>query len=325
LSPAPGDTPCVAVVMQLKMRRYVDSKTVSTLWKPSEHPRDRVGRFTDDGDGPAVPPLTDAQYDAHTARLEERLNKAFKYGKATNRSQTLKGDGYTYHPDRAKQHKQIVDDLMAKYDGVPNEGKAILSGGLGGAGKSTVLAQHAGVNQSQYATLNADDIKEMMAERGMIPRTEGVSPLESASLVHEESRHITLMLARQLQAMRKNVIWDITMNDEGYVSGLMKGLRKSGYGELRAVFVDIPVETSVRRALTRHRTGLEAYRNGQGYGGRFVPPHIIRKSESYNYPGSSHNRTVFERTKKYFDSWQLWDNSVDGEEPELLDSKGGPA
>lgn len=291
-------------------------------WDPHEHPRDRIGRFARTA-GTSVPPLTDAQYDAHVTRLEQRLTKAFKHGKATNRVHTAGGNGYGYHPDRAAQHKQIVDELMARYADVPTGGKAIISGGLGGAGKTTVLSQFSGIDTSKYATLNADDIKDIMAQRGMIPRAEGVAPLESASLVHEESRHITLMLARRLYAQRKDIIWDTTMNGAAYVKDLMIELRKNGYGNVRAVFVDIPVETSVRRALARHRQGLEAWRNGQGYGGRFVPPDIIRQSESWNYPSSSHNRTVFERAKNHFDGWELWDNSVDGQDPKLIGKGGG--
>lgn len=319
MSVVPGDTSDV-IAMQLKMVRRLDGKAVSAHWNPAVHPRDRIGRFADGDD---VPPMTDEQYSAHVARLEDRLNKAFKYGKATSRTQTLKGDGSTYHPDRAKLHKQIIDDLMVKYADVPNEGKAIISGGLGGAGKTTVLSGFSDIDASQYATLNADDIKDIMAERDMIPRAEGVSPLESASLVHEESRQIAIMLADRMYAERKNIIWDTTMSGTGYIQDIVTELRSKGYNEVQAVFVDIPVETSVRRALARHRAGLEAWRNGQGYGGRFVPPHIIRQSESSNYPGSSHNRTVFERTKKHFDNWQMWDNSVDGQDPKLVTFKGG--
>jgi hypothetical protein len=45
-------------------------------------------------------------------------------------------------------------------------------GGLGGAYKSTVLEKHAGIERSQYLTINPADIKEAMAERGLIPEVE---------------------------------------------------------------------------------------------------------------------------------------------------------
>ena len=39
-----------------------------------------------------------------------------------------------------------------------------MAGGLGGAGKSTVLEKYAGIDRSKYLTINPDDIKEEMAE-----------------------------------------------------------------------------------------------------------------------------------------------------------------
>ena len=84
-------------------------------------------------------------------------------------------------------HDSIIDDLYARASDVPCEQRAIIAGGLPGAGKSTVLERYAGIDRSQYLTINPDDVKEEMARRDMIPPVSGLSPMEASDLVHEES------------------------------------------------------------------------------------------------------------------------------------------
>jgi hypothetical protein len=181
-----------------------------------------------------------------------------------------------------------------------------------------VLKGPAGINQRDYLTLNPDDVKEVMAERGMIPEIDGLSPMEASALIHEESSHITNLVGKRAYADRKNVIWDITMASRGSTERRINEMRAAGYDDLTAVFVDIPVETSVERALARHRRGMEAYLDGDGFGGRYVPPSIIRKNESSTT--SSANREVFDALQTEFDTWSLYDNS--GTAPTLIDSSG---
>lgn len=272
------------------------------------------------GPGGTRKALTDAEYQDHTRDIEQRIGAALKDGLATDQQHTLNGDGTTYTPERAALHKQIVDELAAKHRDVPSEGRAVIAGGLGGAGKSTVLGKFAGIDQSKFATVNPDDVKELMAERGMVPQVPGLSPMEAAALIHEESSTITNMLARRLYQDRKNVIWDITMSRRASVDKRLDELRSHGYDDIEAVFVDIPVETSVERALARHRRGLEKYRNGEGQGGRYVPPSIIRKAATAG--ASSANRQVFEELRGRFDRWVMYDNSVTGRDPKRVGGGG---
>jgi predicted kinase len=158
---------------------------------------------------------------------------------------------------------------------VPSDHKAIIAGGLGGAGKSTVLGRFAGIDLSQYLIINPDNIKEEMARRSLIPRVEGLTPMEASDLVHEESSAIAKQLARKALADGKNVIWDITMSSRTTTERRISDLRAAGY-TVDGLFVDIPVETSVRRADSRHREGEDDYRAGKGLGGRYVPPEVIR-------------------------------------------------
>jgi hypothetical protein len=194
----------------------------------------------------------------------------------------------------------------------------VISGGLGGAGKGTVLAKHAGIDTSKYLVIGPDRIKEQMARRGMIPEVDGLSPMERSVLVHEESSWIATNLANRAYAERKNVIWDITMSSFESAERRIDDLRAAGYSRLTGVFVDIPAEQSVQRALERYRAGMERYRSGEGQDGRYVPPNVILAQRTPE--GQTVNRQVFETSKPRFDRWMVFDNSRDGETPALTDS-----
>jgi predicted kinase len=192
-----------------------------------------------------------------------------------------------------------------------------MAGGLGGAGKTTVLESYAGIDRSQYLTINPDEIKEEMADRGLIPPVEGLSPMEASDLVHEESSYIAKRLARRAMDDGKNVIWDITMASKDSTEERLAALDHAGY-VTTGVFVDIPVEVSVQRADARHRDGHEKYRNGRGLGGRYVPPEVILTQADPDL--GSKNRRTFESIKARLDNWVMYDNSVDGRAPVLLAS-----
>ena len=273
-----------------------------------------------------VPPLTDEELKKHVEAVESQVDAAVKAGLSTDAQFSLDGKGQVWAPERAKLHNEIVQDLYAKAAHVPNEGKGLFSGGLGGAGKTTTLGNpKTGIDQSQFLTINPDDIKEILAERGMIPEIPGevkLSPMEKVALIHEESSHIANLLAQLAYADKKNVTWDITMASEGSVAKRIAEMKKNGYTNLDAIFVDIPVEGSVTRAMSRYQRGMEAYRNGKGAGGRYVPPSVIRKNASTSF--SSANRKNFEALRDQFDNWQVWDNSVDKRDPRLVYSKTSP-
>jgi hypothetical protein len=265
--------------------------------------------------------LTDAEYDEHTAQIEAKLAAAFSDGQATDVAHTIGHNGQSWTPERAKLHNEIINEMWtANGANVPAEGRAVLAGGLGGAGKSTVLKGYAGIDATQYFTINSDDVKEAMAARDMIPKVEGLSPMESVALVHEESSYIANLLAARAYANNTNVVWDMTMASRESTEARLKELRGAGYTDVSGVFVDIPVETSVERALSRHREGMEKQASGDGYGGRYVPPSVIRANTSET--ASSKNRENFDGLRESFDSWVMYDNSVSGREPQKVAGTG---
>lgn len=114
-------------------------------------------------------------------------------------------------------------------------------------------------------------------------------------------------------ADRKNLIWDITMSSVESVVGRTDELRKTGYGRVEGIFVDIPIEVSVARADARHRHGHDDYLANEGLGGRYLPPAVIRAQFDAHY--GSVNRRAFELAKDRFDAWSLYDNAVDDRDP----------
>ncbi|MFB4272533.1 zeta toxin family protein [Nonomuraea sp. GTA35] len=276
-----------------------------------------LGRLVGRGRGKA--PLTDAQFAEHTKAVASKVKEAEAQGKATNVRHTRDPQGRIWTAERRALHNKIIDDYFAEAADVPNERKAIMAGGLGGAGKSTVLENHAGIDRSQYLTINPDDIKEILAARGAIPEVSGLSPMEASGLVHEESSHVAKQIAGRALEEGKNVLWDITMASPPSVESRVDALRAAGYRQVDAVFVDIPVEMSVARAEERYRAGMEAYRNGEGHGGRYLSPDVIRSNADPEW--GSVNRATFEGLKDRFDGWSVYDNSRHGEPPRL-DSSG---
>lgn len=267
--------------------------------------------------------MSDEEFEARQAYVEKTMDASAQHATDVTHATTDAEGNLHWDPERDRLHREIADELYRKAAaGVPSDGEAIIAGGLGGAGKSSVLKKHAGIDQSKYVTLNPDDVKELMAARGLIPEVPGhpsLSPMERVALVHEESTRISMMMAGKAYVEKKNVIWDITMSSEKSVAKRIKAMRVAGYSRVDAVFVDIPTEVSVSRAMRRYRTGQERYMAGDGMGGRFVPPWIIRKQRTSS--GTTVNRQVFDRLKTGFDSWSMYDNSVDGRAPQLV-SKG---
>lgn len=266
-----------------------------------------------DRDDEQLRPFTDAEWKDHVDDMRERLADAHAEGLATLDQYAIDEDGESWEPEREAVHTDIIRDLYSRAADVPCEHKAIMAGGMAGAGKTTVLADHAGVDRSQYLTINPDDIKEEMARRGLIPEVEGLSPMEASDLVHPEASHIAKQLALRALSDGKNVIWDITMASRGSTDGRISDLREAGYTSIRGVFVDIPVAVSVARADGRHRDGEDQYRLGEGLGGRYVPQEFITAQADEEW--GSKNRKTFEEVKHRFDAWTIFDNGVDGREP----------
>jgi predicted ABC-type ATPase len=266
---------------------------------------------------PDIEPLTDAEYAEHVREVRERLDQAREQDLATD-EMTRDRDEEIWPRQRAAFHTTIVNDLYGRAANVPTEHQAIIAGGLPGAGKSTVLERYAEIDRSQFLTIDPDQIKMEMAKRDLIPYVEGLSPMEASDLVHEESSHIAKRIAHRAQADGKNVIWDITMSSRETTEQRIDDLRLTGYTRIECIFVDISLSISEKRAEVRHRIGHNEYRAGKGEGGRLIPEDLIRRCADPDW--GSVNRRTFEEVKRKFDNWEVYDNSVDGRAPVLIQS-----
>ncbi len=266
-------------------------------------------------------PLTDAEHAGHVADVRVRLERAQAAGLATHVLHTVDNGQEIWSHARRLEHDSLLRDLYAWAADVPCERRAILAGGLPGAGKTTVLGEQAGVDLSRYLAINPDHIKEELALRGLIPHVDGLTPMEGARLVHEESSHVAKRLAHRAQADGKNVIWDITMSRPQTCADRVAALAAAGYTRVDAIFVDVPIRVSLLRADARHREGHDAYRAGSGLGGRFVPQELILAQASSDW--GSVNRGTFELVKDRFSAWARYDNSADDRAARLVaDSTG---
>ncbi|MGX7826425.1 AAA family ATPase [Actinokineospora sp. 24-640] len=250
-------------------------------------------------------PLTDEQWAAHVQEVDAKVAEALAQGRATSVTHTVNGDGVRWLPERAAKQRRIAAELYARGAWVPNEGEALFTGGLPGAGKTTALHQNPDVEPSRYLVLNADDAKEKLCEHGLVPLIDGIAPLEGSELVQKEASAIADLVAGLAVRDHKNVIWDTTMSSRESVDRRVDRLRDEGYDRFTALFLDVPIDVSLRRVDQRHRQGYEKYRNGDRCEGRHVLASYIQSAADPDY--TSVNRRVFEDRKARFDRWYLYD------------------
>lgn len=224
-----------------------------------------------------------------------------------------------YTEERQALHRKIVDSFLDSVKNVPSDGKVLFAGGLGGAGKSTVLQDHARINQKEYATLNPDDVKEKMAEMEMIPQVHGLTPMEASPLVHEEASRITSLILEKLRKDKKNIIFDITMSSEGSVQKRIDLVKKSGYKKITAIFVDIKPKTSLSRGNARYLSGMNRFtESNNGKGGRLLPESVITDQAPSNDLFNSKNAEVFKKiymNDGFTHTPLVFNNNVDGRAP----------
>lgn len=264
-------------------------------------------------------------YKNHNTYAQEAIQRLVSDGKETDKlfARETEGGELRWERKRAEKHKEIIQELLQQWKDVPCNGEAVFSGGLGGAGKGTILKKFTDIDQTQYATLNPDDIKEIMAEKGMIPHLDGLTPMEVSPLVHEEASYITGQLSKILSSKKKNIIYDLTMGSYKSTVKKIHNLQQAGYTVIEAVFVDIDPQESHKRANLRHKNGLNRYiTKGEGYGGRLLPSNITAQQTPTDPKNRSLNIEVFQRLREegHFHNYGVFDNNVHGRSPILIES-----
>lgn len=255
--------------------------------------------------------LTDEAFAARQRHVEHAAGQAAKAGLETGST-----------PEQvAAVHESILDEVMRKAQDVPREGKAIVTGGMPGAGKSSSLDRLA--DMSQYYAISPDDFKEALAARGMIPQVKDLSSMEASSLVGQEAAELAVEARRRLLKQRTNIVRDGTMLDPAELQNLVRELHRHGY-TVHGVFVHVSVETAVERASGRYRGQLEAWRAGmKETGGRNVASNEMKRTYTVPGTGIALPELSFLRQRHLFDRWDEFDNSGNGP-PRLISSGGKP-
>ena len=266
-------------------------------------------------------PLTEPELDAHRQFLDEVNARIDREGLTLDR--VVKDDSGRWNDEFYEWMLDTVENIYDEkgYAKRPKENKALVTGGLGGAGKTTTLKKMedlGAISQKDWITVNPDDMKEEMIARGIFPEIEGVSTAEMAHIMHGVSSELAHLLGERAMSEGHNVIFDVTMG-----GGPMKqpngtwGSRASsivndinvfpGYDEnIDALFMDISADQSVTNAQNRHRRGLEDLRAGRSSeGGRYVAESIIRSNDYKPGPGADgqpnpigYGLTVWDKNQK---------------------------
>jgi hypothetical protein len=192
-----------------------------------------------------------------------------------------------WNPERNREQAALVASMYQRAHGVPCERRAVVAGGLPGADKAAVLRQ-SGINDSWYFTISIDKILREMAARDLIPVVTGLTPMDVADLVHDQAQFLAKRAGLRAMADGRNLIWDVSMASLPATRALLDALWLASY-QIKALFTELTIEESVRRADEAHRRGHDEYLAGHGFGGRYIPPEAIR---ALALPPEQHPRTT---------------------------------
>ena len=176
--------------------------------------------------------------------------------------------------ERGRQQARLVAGMYRAAAGVPCERSAVIAGGLPGADKAAAL-DRSGVDRSRYLTVSIGAVLDQMAGAGLVPGTDGLSPLTQAGQVHAEAQHLAKRVLLRALMDGRNVILDISLASWRAAEAWTYALRFADY-TLTAVFADMDVDEAVLRAGEARRRGEEEFRRGHGHGGRVIPAAAIR-------------------------------------------------
>lgn len=199
---------------------------------------------------------------------------------------------------RIKLHDKLLQDILSKVKPSANP-KALMTGGLPGAGKSSVLDARFKGWKSEYVHVDSDSIKLMLA------KADGLKTLgPNAAAYHEEADLILGRVFAMAIKEKKSILYDGTMRNSSRINNLMSEFKRAGYNTT-AVYADLPLEKSMVRSI------------GRAYGdtGRFVDPMMQTTHGTKNID-------TFNMLKEKVDDWVHYDTDVVfGEQPILIESK----
>jgi 2'-5' RNA ligase/predicted ABC-type ATPase len=235
-------------------------------------------------------------YDRQPPEIKAQIDEVRQRIKEGQTTQSIYKDPETgeYSPDRQTLHEQIIEQMLAGR--TPEEQPSVLmTGGYPGSGKGTIFRhlQQQGETLENYVWIDSDAIKEQL------PEYEGWN----AALTHQEASDIVEEIVNRAASQRLSIVYDATMRNQSESDAILRLFEDQGYSS-RIVFVDVPIDVAMDRAITRFAGGT----------GRFVDLNYIATHDGKNVAS-------LEALKETVDQWEHWDNNVPfGQEPILIGS-----
>lgn len=297
-------------------------------------------------------------WDRHYRTVDQTLTDFYNRGLDSRnmyRETDAEGQNVWSADRKAKQDRLIAAYLAGEraggervrpMDQIPAEHRAIIAGGISGAGKGTLLKDpRSRINRDDFWISNVDDLKELAADPrfGLMPTDEeypelaGLSNMERTPLIHFEMEELQDRLAAEQMRLGRNIIHDGTMAKEKSARKRINDMKRHGYS-LGGMFVRIKPQESLERVAQRHQGGQDRMLQerdeiAQGlkkdalfHGGRPVPSYV---SGVQMLPdGTTVNEKVFDLFASMpgaFDQgWIKFDNSNDPSAIDPADPRGYP-
>ena len=232
---------------------------------------------------------------ASTQSAKPAHNKS-ELGKSTADGKLIDTMGVYHDPETNKwteEREQLHKEISSKYlkgKTSVDQPVAILFGGGGGAGKSTIKNSGALGDVSNYVNIDADEMKGDLPEyREMLAN----KVQNAAAVAHEETSYLSKKVHNDAGTKKMNVILDGT-GDSGMNSVMKKVKKMREHGaKVVAHYVTVDTETAVQRNRARYEKT-----------GRYVPEEMLRRAHR------NVSQIVPELIKnKVFDEFTLWDTN----------------
>ena len=206
------------------------------------------------------------------------------------------GGALVIRMQRAKLHKEILDEYFAEHPSVLCQGRAIICSGPPGAGKSSVLRKRLGAESiNHWRIIDPDEFKDRLLRKlgekrygFTLPNPDlggaSIPPGELAALIHEESS-LLAKRARQRAIIRKeNVVIDGLHSSEYKLKRTFQELTRRAdrqYSDIEIILVDTDLNTSRARVTHRFTSAYLAWATegdtAAGYAARYVPEEITNE------------------------------------------------
>lgn len=248
--------------------------------------------------------------------------------------------------DRSDFHDQLISDLIEATPDVGRDKQAVVLAGPPGAGKSRIMKDDAytanipGYDPSKFISIDADYFKERILTRaandGSLHRDlkpdfiheledsgEVFSPLEFASLVHEESSFLAKDAREECVSQGYNIVVDTVLSSETSAQAIGDLLQANGYS-VSVIDVEIPPEVSKEAVAHRWRTGYIGMLKGepdQALGGRWVPSEYVDKVFQDGQSQPKANAELLANQSQNVKTYQVYERESATADPQLVTDK----